>query len=161
MKQLVLFLVLVSGSVYAQSQSAISVQQTTATILHLDSLFWQAYNSCDTLHVSEFFTGDVEFYHDKGGITVGAGALTDKIRKNLCRNPDYHLRREEVKGTVQVFPLQNGNDVYGAVISGEHVFYVWEKGKAEFPDGHASFTHLWLLENGMWKMARILSYDHH
>ena len=64
-------------------------------------------------------------------------------------------------GTVNVFPLKNGDKIYGAVISGEHLFYVTELGKAEFLDGRANFTHVWLLKNDGYKMARILSYNHH
>jgi hypothetical protein len=50
--------------------------------------------------------------------------------------------------------------VYGAVMTGEHLFYLREPGKAEFPDGRARFAHLWLLKDGAWRMARVLSYDH-
>ncbi len=136
-------------------------KNVTAIILHLDSAFWKAYNNCDTPQFKNFITDDVEFYHDKGGITMGAVALTGSFEKNLCGNPGYHLRREVVEGTVKVYPLQNGDDIYGAVISGEHVFYVAANGKPEYLDGQANFTHLWLLKNGVWKMARILSYNHH
>lgn len=133
----------------------------TAIILHLDSAFWNAYNSCDTNAYKNFFTADVEFYHDKGGITTGAPALIESLSKNLCRNPGYHLRREAVTGTVKVYPMQNNNTTYGAIITGEHVFYITQKGKPEFLDGAAGFTMLWLLKDGVWKMSRILSYNHH
>ena len=63
-------------------------------------------------------------------------------------------------GDRQLFPLKDGATVYGAVISGEHLFYVREKGRPERADGQASFLQLWLLKNGTWRMARILSYDH-
>jgi hypothetical protein len=61
---------------------------------------------------------------------------------------------------VRVFPLRHGNTVYGAVVSGEHEFFVSEPGKPERLNGRAVFTHLWLLRDGTWKMARILSYSH-
>jgi hypothetical protein len=59
-----------------------------------------------------------------------------------------------------VFALRDGGVVYGAVLSGEHRFYVREGDKPERLDGQAIFTHLWLVKDGAWKMARILSYDH-
>ena len=143
--------------VAAQSED----QQLTATIIRLDSAFWHAYNHCDTSQFINYLTDDVEFYHDKGGITIGATALINSLDKNLCSNPGYHLRREAVAGTVKVYPMQNGNEIYGAIISGEHVFYITEKGKPEFLDGDANFTQLWLLKNGTWRMSRILSFNHH
>jgi len=146
---------------YSQKTHAQTEQQVTATILHLDSLFWNAYNSCDTGKFKNFFTNDVEFYHDKGGATFGIQALVASFNKNLCGNSDFRLRREAVEGTVKVYPLKKSEEIYGAVISGEHVFYIIQKGKPELLDGQASFTHLWLLKNGEWKMARVLSYNHH
>lgn len=135
-------------------------EKLTTTILEKDSGFWAAYNTCDTERLKGFFTDDVEFYHDKGGVTVGINALTESIKTNLCGINNSRLRREVVVGTTKVFPLQKGKEVYGAIMSGEHVFYITEKGKPEFLDGRANFTHLWLLKNGEYRMARILSFDH-
>ena len=133
-----------------------------STILHDDSLFWQAYNHCDIPGMKAFFTTDCEFYHDKGGPTMGLDALMNNIANGLCKDPaTYALRREAVPGTVHVYPLHKDGIIYGAVISGEHVFYIHQSGKTEFLDSHARFDHLWLLTDGKWKMARILSYDHH
>jgi hypothetical protein len=129
-------------------------------ILLQDSLFWIAYNNCDVVSMMQFFTDDVEFYHDRGGITKGLQDLTEGIQRNLCGNNNFRLRREVVKGSVKVFTLSSSNNLYGAIISGEHVFYVIEKGKEERLDGLAKFTHVWLLQNNTWKMSRVLSYDH-
>ncbi|MEI9920906.1 MAG: nuclear transport factor 2 family protein [Bacteroidota bacterium] len=132
----------------------------TRLITTKDSLFWVSYNSCDTEFMKQFISDDVEFYHDKGGVTNGGENLVNTIKKNLCSNDAYRLRREAVKGTVKVFPLRDNNVVYGAIISGEHVFYILENGKPEFLDGLAKFSQLWILKNNEWKMTRILSYDH-
>jgi hypothetical protein len=136
-------------------------EKLTATILHLDSAFWNAYNNCDTARFRDFITDDVEFYHDKGGASYDAMSLIEALDKNICGNTNSRVRREAVANTVRVYPMQNGDQVYGAVISGEHNFYLTEKGKPEYQSGAANFTHLWLLKNGVWKMARILSYNHH
>jgi len=135
-------------------------EKVKALILQKDSLFWNSYNNCDVATFKTFITDDVEFYHDKGGITLGATDLAASIKNNLCANPDFHLRREAVPGTVHVYPLQKGNDIYAAIISGEHFFYVTQKDKPEFRDGWAKFTQLWIVKDGVWKMSRILSYDH-
>lgn len=135
-------------------------QKLSSTILAKDSLFWRTYNNCDTAQFKNFFTNDVEFYHDKGGVTLGLEAFAGSFKQNLCSNNDFRLRREVVAGTVSVFPLQKSDIIYGAIISGEHIFYILEKEKKERLDGHARFTHVWLLKDGNWKMSRILSYDH-
>lgn len=134
--------------------------QLAEAILRQDGLFWDAYNHCDAEKMARFFTEDVEFYHDKGGPTLGLGPLVETFRKNLCGNPDSRVRREAVAGTAKVFPLQKNGVAYGAVLSGEHYFYVNQKGKPEFRDGLAKFFHVWLLKDGAWKMARVVSYDH-
>ena len=146
-----------SKTVLAQTEQ----QKLTATIIYLDSLFWAAYNECAVEKMIQYFSDDMEFYHDKGGPTYGKTAFTETLKKNLCGDAGFRLRREAITETVKVFPLQNGNEIYGAIISGEHLFYINQKGKIEFLDGHASFMQLWLLKDGAWKMTRILSDDHH
>lgn len=145
-----------AGNVSAEA----APQDVPATILARDRLFWKSYNECDLKSMGDFLAEDVEFYHDRGGITLGAANLVGSVRDNLCSNPEYRLRREAVEGTVQVFPLTKQGTVYGAVLSGEHLFYILDKGKPERADGRARFTHLWLLKDGAWKMTRVLSYDH-
>ena len=150
-----------SVSSFSPAAAAEAEQEKLASeIFRKDSLFWNAYNTCDTNKFKEFFTDDVEFYHDKGGPIVGADPLTENLKKNLCGGSGSRLRREVVAGTEKVFPLWKDNIIYGAILSGEHVFYVTEKGKSEYLDGHANFTHLWLKKDGDFRMARILSYDH-
>lgn len=135
-------------------------KKLAATILHLDSLFWKTYNDCKTEESGQFLADDVKFYHDKGGITNGRIALVASIKNNVCGNTNYRLRREAEEGTVDVYPLRNGNEIYGAIISGEHVFYLTQNGKPEMIDGRAKFTQVWLLKDSVWKMTDILSYDH-
>lgn len=129
---------------------------TIRTIFHMDSLFWEAYNACDVDKMATFFTDDMEFYHDKGGLTTPKFAFVESVRKGMCGNSDWHLRREPIAGTVKVFPMKD----IGGLISGEHVFYINETGKKEYLDGYGKFTQLWVFKNNEWKMSRVLSYDH-
>jgi hypothetical protein len=144
------------SQVWAQPET----EKLTSTILQKDSLFWAAYNKCDMETFQQFFAKDVEFYHDKGGMTLGLEGITSNMKKNLCSSDSFRLRREAVEGSIKVFPMQSSGVIYGAIVSGEHVFYVLEKDREERLDGLAKFTHLWLLKDGTWKMTRILSYDH-
>jgi len=155
---LFIFLLLLIFSGVAQAQNA--EERVAQTILKKDSLFWDTYNRCDTTNYNQFFSDDVEFYHDKGGITKGVESMAMSIKKNLCSNSDFRIRREEVTGTIKFFALHNNGVIYGAILSGEHLFYILEKGKESRLDGKARFTHLWLLNDNVWKMSRILSYDH-
>ncbi len=146
---------LVISPLQGQTQQP-STLETEMVILHHDSLFWQAYNACDIDQMGDFFTEDVEFYHDKAGLTTTRARFMETVKNGLCGNENFRLRREAVEGSVAVYPLEG----YGAILTGEHVFYVLEKGKPERLDGLAKFTHVWLYKDGVWKMARILSYDH-
>ncbi|MGX5819328.1 nuclear transport factor 2 family protein [Chitinophaga lutea] len=135
--------------------------QLSRLILERDSAFWKAYNDCNTAGMEAYLWEDVEFFHDKGGPSTGAKDIAAAFQRNVCSQRDqFRLRREAVAGTVKVYPLRKNDTLYGAVISGDHLFYVQPAGGAEKAEGLAKFNHLWLLRNGEWKMERILSYDH-
>jgi hypothetical protein len=153
---LLIILSVFSTSIFSQADDA----RLTATILYKDSLFWSAYNNCNVKTFTDFFTDDIEFYHDKGGITLGAVSLDESLKKNICGSPDHKVRREAVPGTIVVYPMKKEDSLYGAVITGEHLFYISDNGKPEVLTGHGRFMNLWILKNGEWKMSRILSYDH-
>jgi len=154
-------LILLAGCPFCNPISAQSGKQDVIdVILSKDSLFWIAYNNCDLEVMEKFFTDDVEFYHDRGGLTLGLENLITDMKRNLCGGKNLKLRREAIEGTVRVFPLQSSDVTYGALISGEHVFYVLETGKSDRLDGYGKFTDVWVLRDNVWKMSRILSYDH-
>ena len=155
--QILLLSTLACGSLYAQHTN---VEAELKNVIALDSTFWQHYNDCNTDAMRSFFTEDVEFYHDKGGVLNGLDNFLSTSKRNLCSNDNYRLRREAVAGSVKVFPMKDGDKLYGAILSGQHVFYVLEKGKEPRLDGLARFTHLILKTVSGWKMSRILSYDH-
>jgi hypothetical protein len=150
------FVVLMTVAVRAEPPAE---ENVSATILSVDRQFWEAYNACDVEAQRRFVTEDVEFYHDKGGVTLGADALMDTVRKNLCSG-NNRVRREAVEGTGRVFPMHDEGVLYGAIVSGDHRFYVREGDHPETWTGIAKFANLWLLKDGTWKMARVLSYDH-
>src|SRR5687768_1720167 len=87
---------LFSQGLFAQTAE----QKLTITILYNDSLFWTTYNNCDIEKFGQFFTDDLEFYHDKGGITNGLSNMVESFKKNLCSNENFRLRREVIAGTM-------------------------------------------------------------
>ena len=129
-----------------------SPEALNRTIAALDAALFDAYNQCDLEKFAAFFIDSVEFYHDQGGVTLGKQDLTDSIRKNICGK----VRRELVPGTLEVYPIKG----YGAVEMGVHRFHHPGAEKSE-PPGEAKFVHLWQNQGGVWKITRVISYDHH
>jgi ketosteroid isomerase-like protein len=117
----------------------------------LDAALFDTYNRCDLEKFAKFFTDDVEFYHDQGGLSLGKQKLVDSIQKNICGGD---VRRELVPGSLEVYHM-NG---YGAVEIGVHRFY---HPKTNSPAGEAKFVHLWQYKDGAWKITRVISFDHH
>ena len=145
------FTLLIFTASYAQKEDLKkSIQQH-------DSIFWAGYNECNLAIFEHYITEDFEFYHDKGGLTSGKEAFLKSIQENLCgAKKKWKLRRKETEGTIRLYPLNN----YGAILKGEHVFYLMEEGKNERLIEKAQFTHVWQNENGVWRMSRVLSFDH-
>ncbi|MEO0788535.1 MAG: nuclear transport factor 2 family protein [Bacteroidota bacterium] len=141
---------------YAQvSDFPTTLEELTTTITELDAQFWEAYNQCDVDEMAKYLTDDIEFYHDRGGLTLGKEDLVNGMRAGLCGSNPQRLRREEVSGTIEIYPIAD----YGAIIRGSHHFYV-VSADGEFLDGAAQFTHLWRYTDGVWQMARVYSFDH-
>ena len=106
MKHILLPVFLLSSLFVFSQEKEADVKQL---IFKKDSLFWVAYNHCNTEAMDSSFTDDVEFYHDKGGLILGAKNLIGDLRKNLCSNGDFKLVR---KGTSyeQLF-IEEGGDI--------------------------------------------------
>ena len=128
----------------------------------LDSVVFANVYTCNSTKNETFFTDDIEFYHDKGGLTKSKKTLVDELRNNFCGEGKTKLRRELVKGSMEVYPISN----YGAVQLGDHRFYVTENARLsggrgkEVLSGVAKFIHVWKYENGEWRISRVFSYDH-
>jgi hypothetical protein len=55
-----------------------------------------------------------------------------------------------------VYPIHD----FGAVEIGVHRFYHPNGPKPDTP-GEAKFIHIWQLKDGVWKVTRVISIDHH
>ncbi len=117
----------------------------------MDSVVFGAFNSRDTTQFKKMFTDDLEFYHDKGGLT-GYQHTIEFMRSTAKANNG--LRRDLVKGSLEVYPIPG----YGAMEIGSHTFCHLENGKQDC--GTFKFVHVWQKKNGEWKIARVVSYDH-
>lgn len=152
---LVLVCVSLTGSANAQAKNdAKGSGELYERIVALDAAMFDAYNRCDIDKVGRFFTEDLEFYHEKGGLTLTRDATLAIMRKNLCPGGGYHLRRELVQASMEVRPINN----YGAVETGEHRFYLSQKGEKEALDGICKFVMIWRRTGDEWRVSRVISY---
>jgi len=124
------------------------------------ALFGAVFDTCDVKALRELVADDFEFYHDKDGLNETSGAhFVDDVAKHCERiekGVDFRARRELVKGSLAVYPLNK----YGAVETGRHDFYAIETGKPDRMTESAQFLHLWKKEGDRWKLTRVVSYDH-
>ena len=126
-----------------------------------DSLLFQVgFNTCDVGQFERLVSDDFEFYHDQSGFTPSKEVFINGVRENLCKL-NYQPIRKLVEGSLEVFPLKNNGEIYGAVQNGAHRFYAKYPGREEMKlTSTAKFTHVWMIDNGEWKLARVLSFDH-
>jgi hypothetical protein len=152
MKNHLTLLALSVASIFAQDLASIQSQAELDRVLSsLDAGLFDSYNRCDLEKFRSYFVEHVEFYHDQGGVTLGAASLTESIRKNICGGD---VRRELVPGTLEAHYMKG----FGAVQVGVHRFI---HPKSNTPPGEARFIHLWQYKDGAWKIIRAISFDHH
>ena len=119
------------------------------TIQSLDTKLFDAYNHCDLTTLGAMVSEDLEFYHDQTGLSVGKAPFVAAIQQNICGK----VQRELLPDTLEVYPLKG----YGAVEIGIHRFH-----HPQNPEniGDAKFIMLWQNKDGVWKVTRVISYDH-
>jgi hypothetical protein len=120
-------------------------------IAHMDSVLFNAFNDRDMDTFKTLFTTDLEFYHDKGGLTDYNYSI-ESFKNTIAQNNG--LKRELVKGSLEVYPIKD----YGAIQIGTHTFYHLENGKQDC--GTFKFVHVWKKIGNGWKITRVISYDH-
>jgi hypothetical protein len=117
-------------------------------LARMDSvLFAAAFVTCDAETFRSLFTEDAEFYHDVTGATYGEEVRT----LNGCPR-ERGVRRVLEPGSLEVYPMAG----YGAIQMGVHRFV--EAGAST--STLARFVHLWRQQDGEWRIARVLSFDH-
>ena len=127
------------------------------TVLALDAAVFDAFNKCSAPEQLQkhagYFSPDVEFYHDTGGVTWSRDEMLANTKKNVCGK----FRRELVSGTLKVFPIKG----FGAIAQGTHRFCQFtSQGTSNPCEGLADFTIIWREQAGAWQITRVLSYGH-
>ncbi|QDH70300.1 nuclear transport factor 2 family protein [Marilutibacter alkalisoli] len=121
----------------------------------LDAELFAAFNACEVDRQMAMLEEDIEFYHDKGGLTRGRSGM-ERMTRERCASRQVQLRREIVEGSLKVYPVRD----YGAIQEGMHRFYLTEQGGQEQLIEIARFVHVWEQGDTGWKIVRALSYDH-
>ena len=144
-RSLVILLLLGSLSVQLPPKDELAVKVNA-----LDQELFGAFNRCDLVKFQSLLDPNVEFFHDKNGLSTGAGTVTAEVKSNVCGK----VRREVVPGSLEVYPM----DGIGALQIGRHRFY--NPPTSTTPGGEAKFIHLWKNINGTWQLFRVISFDH-
>lgn len=117
-------------------------------IVHMDSIFFNAYNTCDMDKMASIYADSLEFYHDKSGLSTSKVQVLEATKKNICGK----VSRELVAGSIEVYPIKN----FGAVEIGYHRFHNNTE-PAVTPSRAGKFIIIWQFKNGDWKISRVVS----
>jgi hypothetical protein len=119
----------------------------------LDTELFESFNNCQNPEELEkhasYFSPDVEFYHDNGGVTWDRKSMISNTKKNACGN----YTRKLVAGSFKAYPINE----FGAITEGVHTFCETKTKKCE---GKADFVMVWRNVNNKWQITRALSYGH-
>ena len=122
-------------------------------IAALDTRVFDAFNHCGEPgrldEHARYFSPDIEFYHDTGGVTWTREQMIAGTKKHVCGN----FTRELVPGSLKVYPVKD----FGAISQGVHRFCQVASGQCE---GLADFVIVWRQQAGQWQITRVLSYGH-
>lgn len=146
-------LVPLAGLCVAQAPPQTSAAEPAAlfsTVKELDARLFNAYNTCDLSTLGAMVSDDLEFYHDLTGLSKGRAPFLAAIKQNVCGK----VHRELLPETLEVYPLKG----FGAVELGVHRFS--HPGHPADEMGDARFVTLWQNDRGVWKVTRVISYEH-
>lgn len=116
-------------------------------IVSMDSIYWQAYNSCDMETQELIYSEDLEFYHDLNGLRTSKDVILEAIKTKICGK----ITRALVDGSIEVYPIKD----FGAVQIGLHKFH-----KKQEPDSISKpsrFVIIWKHDDDNWKITRVIS----
>jgi len=116
------------------------------TVVKLDSIYFDTYNTCKLAKMDSLTADDIEFYHDHGGLSTSKKELIASIQKNIFGK----VTRTLTKGSIEVYEIPG----YGAVEFGYHSFRnIQEPGESS----PSRFVILWRLRDGCWQINRVIS----
>ena len=134
--------------------------EIVATLAEKDRLLFDAAFGCKVDVLKTLVADDLEFFHDKHGLSMTSGAQFVQAIADGCKRQeagtDFRARRELVDGSMTVHMI----GAYGAMQMGTHRFYALRTGQPDQLTETGKFIDLWKREGDDWKLARVISYDH-
>lgn len=144
-------LILSSANLFAQNKEAITYkpksQEIYNTVVHLDSVFFNAYNTCDLKTQADMLSDSMEFYHDETGLSTSKKDFLKAIKENICGK----VSRVLVPGSIEAYEIKG----FGAVEIGYHRFINHQE--SEKPSGAGRFVAFWKHKDGKWQLYRVAS----
>jgi hypothetical protein len=122
-------------------------QELYNAIVHMDSVYFNAYNTCDMDTQAAIYSDSIEFYHDKGGLMTSKAALLKALKDNICGK----VTRVLVPGSIEVYPI----GTWGAVEIGLHRFINHQE--SETPSKPDKFIVIWRHRDDKWQITRVIS----
>jgi ketosteroid isomerase-like protein len=120
-------------------------------VAKLDAEMFAAFNTHDVDKLMSYFASNLEFFHDKGGLSDFSQTKAGFTRL-FAQSPD--ISRTLVPGSLEVFPVKG----YGAMHIATQRFCHIENGREDC--GNSKFVMVWQQQAGTWKITRVVSYDH-
>ena len=121
------------------------------TILHMDAVMFDAFNTHDLDVMKNLFAANCEFYHDRDGLQDYETTINN-LKRLFATNAN--VKRELIPASVQVYAIPG----FGAVELGDHKFTNVENGQAHSTVYH--FIHAWQFKDNQWKVTRAISLGH-
>src|SRR5215212_9960133 len=91
-----------------EKKVAPTTQQLFTQIAHMDSLFFDAYNTQNLDTIKSLFTEDLEWFQDNGGLLTPK-VIFEAFESNFKK--EHKLTRMLLKGSLEIHPIKD----YGAI----------------------------------------------
>lgn len=79
---------------------------------------------------------------------------------HICGGGAQKPIRKRIEPSIEIYPLYENGQIYGAIEQGQHEFYLREEGKPLLLTNRARFVIVWMLADDGWKLKSTLSWDH-
>ena len=116
-------------------------------IVAKDKEYFDAYNTCDMKKQASLYSEDLEFFHDKGGLSTSKQEILASIERNICGK----VTRTLIEGSIEVYPIKD----YGAIEIGYHKFYNNQEPNAKSKP--SKFIMVWKNEGEKWLISKVIS----